>query len=80
MNTQLSITLPDTMANASSRAARHLGISRTAFIRQAIAHELAILQKKEEIEGITRALLAMQADPTYQETMEFWDNTTIYSY
>ena len=75
MNMQLSISLPDTMANASSQAARHLGISRTAFIRQAIAHELAVLKKKEELEGITRSLLAMQADPTYQQEVEFLESS-----
>lgn len=74
MNVQLSITLPDTVANASSQAARHLGISRTAFIRQAIAHELAMLHKKEKLAGIIGALLAMQADPAYQQELELWDN------
>ncbi|MBY0544059.1 MAG: hypothetical protein K2Q14_00740 [Gammaproteobacteria bacterium] len=74
MSMQLSITLPDTMANDSSKVARHLGISRTAFIRQAIAHELAIVKKKEELDGITRALLAMQSDSAYQQEAEFWDS------
>ena len=54
MNTQLAITIPQKMANASTQAARHLGICRTEFIRQAIAHELALLKKKGELEGSTR--------------------------
>ncbi|WP_395476954.1 ribbon-helix-helix protein, CopG family [Rickettsia endosymbiont of Pantilius tunicatus] len=35
--TNLSITIPDDIAKASNEVAKKLGLSRTAFIRQAIA-------------------------------------------
>ncbi|BBJ31128.1 hypothetical protein RAS_02370 [Rickettsia asiatica] len=46
--TSLSITLPDNIAKASNEIAKKLGLSRTAFIRQAIIHELDILQSQFE--------------------------------
>ncbi len=61
--TALSISLPDNLAIASQKAARQLGISRIAFIRQAIQHELEALAKRDEQQHLAQALLALQADP-----------------
>jgi predicted transcriptional regulator len=49
----LSIKLPDTLAEASRVTARKLGITRSEFIRQALAHEI------EQVEaGLERRALA----------------------
>jgi metal-responsive CopG/Arc/MetJ family transcriptional regulator len=68
--TALSISLPDNLAIASQKAARQLGISRIAFIRQAIQHELEALAKHDEQQHLARALLALQTDPHSLQEMQ----------
>lgn len=63
--TSLSITLPDTLAKASQEAAGKLGISRTQFIRQAIAHELEKFQSQLEQEAIVKSISAMKKNKKY---------------
>lgn len=68
--TTLSIILPDTLAKASQEAAGRLGISRTQFIRQAIAHELENFQAQLEQEAIIRSMTAMKNSKSYLEEAE----------
>ena len=66
----LSISLPDPLAKASQDAARRLGISRTQFIRDAIAHELEHLQSEMEIEAMVSSIKAMKNSKDYLEESE----------
>jgi predicted transcriptional regulator len=66
----LSIILPPALANASQEAARRLGISRTQFIRQAIAHELENFQAQLEQEAIVKSISAMKRSKKYLEEAE----------
>ena len=68
--TSLSITIPDEIAKASNDIAKKLGLSRTAFIRQAIIHEIDNLQSRFEQEGIIKSFNAMKECPQYLEEAE----------
>jgi len=65
MNTTLSINLPDQLAKASQEAAKRMGLSRTEFIRQAIAHEIAQFEANLEEKEIASAMLAMKKAKHY---------------
>lgn len=64
--TALSISLPDNVVEKSTAAANQLGISRTAFIRLAISHELKRLSTEKEQNKMGKALAQMHNDPAYQ--------------
>lgn len=68
--TTLSINLPETLAKASQNAAVKLGISRTQFIRQAIAHELENFQSQLEQEAIIKSFSAMKKNKKYLKDIE----------
>lgn len=68
--TTLSIVLPDNLAKASQEVAVRLGISRTQFIRQAIAHELEEFQSQLEQEAIVKSISAMKKDKKYLKDAE----------
>lgn len=70
----LSINLPDNIAKASSDAAKKLGFSRTAFIRQAIIHELEDFESKQEQQGIVNSFNAMKKTRKYLIEQEEIDN------
>jgi hypothetical protein len=60
--TNLSIILPDTIAEASTKVAKELGVSRTEFIRRAIIHELDNYKtKSEELGIVNHSALQMQS-------------------
>lgn len=63
--TTLSINLPDTLAKASQEAASQLGISRTEFIRQAVAHELKHFRAMLEEKAMVASMRAMKESPNY---------------
>jgi len=63
--TTLSLILPDPVAKASKVAAKRLGISRTQFIRQAIAHELQNFDAQLEQEAIVKSITAMKKNKAY---------------
>ncbi|OGT66731.1 MAG: hypothetical protein A3J38_09125 [Gammaproteobacteria bacterium RIFCSPHIGHO2_12_FULL_45_9] len=63
--TTLSIVLPDTLAKASQEIAKQLGLSRTQFIREAIAHELERIRAFREQKAITHSMAAMKKSPAY---------------
>jgi metal-responsive CopG/Arc/MetJ family transcriptional regulator len=65
MNTTLSINLPDQLAKASQAAAKRMGMSRTEFIRQAIAHEIAQFEAHLEEEEMASAMRAMKKSKHY---------------
>lgn len=68
--TTVSIILPNSLAKASQEAAGRLGISRTQFIRQAIAHELDNFQAQIEREAMVKSMSAMKNSKAYLEEAE----------
>ncbi|WP_052290649.1 hypothetical protein [Rickettsia akari] len=66
--TSLSMTLPNNIAKASN-IAKKLELSRTAFIRQAIIHELNNLQSQFEQDDIIKSFNAMKKSKKYLEEM-----------
>jgi metal-responsive CopG/Arc/MetJ family transcriptional regulator len=69
--TTLSINLPDTIAKASQEAANKMGISRTEFIRRAVAHELKHFQKTLEEKEIVVSMIAMKESKIYLEEIDY---------
>lgn len=65
--TNLSIILPDTIAEASTKVAKELGVSRTEFIRRAIIHELDNYKTKSEELGIIKSFNAMKQSTKYSK-------------
>lgn len=63
--TILSISLPDSLAEASQKAASQMGISRTEFIRQAVAHELKHFQEALEEKAMVASMVAMKKSKSY---------------
>ncbi len=55
----LSIKLPDALAEASRVTARKLGMTRSEFIRQALAHEIEQVEAKLERQGLAESLASM---------------------
>lgn len=64
----LSINLPDTLAKASQEAASKMGISRTEFIRQAVAHEIKHFQNEMEEKAMIASMMAMKESKSYRKT------------
>ncbi|HJD56335.1 MAG TPA: ribbon-helix-helix domain-containing protein [Rickettsia endosymbiont of Pyrocoelia pectoralis] len=70
----LSITLSDDIAKASNETAKKLGLSRTAFIRQAIIHELDHSQSRLEHDSIIKSFAAMKKSKEYlKEAIQITD-------
>ncbi len=65
--TNFSIILPDTIAEASTKVAKELGVSRTEFIRRAIIHELDNYKTKSEELGIIKSFNAMKQSTKYSK-------------
>jgi metal-responsive CopG/Arc/MetJ family transcriptional regulator len=66
----LSIILPDPLAKASREVAKKLGVSRTQFIRLAIAHELEHFKQKSEQEEMIKSFSAMKKNKYYLKEIE----------
>ncbi len=66
----LSISLPDTLAKASQEAASKMGISRTEFIRQAVAHELKHFQETLEEKAMVASMMAMKESKPYRKEID----------
>ena len=66
----LSIILPDTIAEASTKVAKELGVSRTEFIRRAIIHELDNYKTKSEELGIIKSFNAMKKSTKYSKASQ----------
>ncbi len=72
--TALSINLPDFVANATIEAANLLGISRSAFIKQAVIHELNLIDAKIKQESIAFAFKNLAKSKAYMtEAVEIMD-------
>lgn len=71
----LSVNLPDNIFKASSKAAKKLGLSRTAFIRQAIVHELKEFESELEQKAIVESFNAMKKSKEYMAELEEIDNS-----
>ena len=70
----LSIVLSDPLARESQKAAKRLGISRTQFIRVAIAHELAQVKQTLEQAEMIQCFSAMKQNETYLQEVEKIDH------
>ena len=70
----LSINLPDNIFKASSKAAKKLGVSRTAFIKRAIVHELEEFDAELEQKAVVESLNAMKKSKKYMIELEEIDN------
>jgi predicted transcriptional regulator len=70
----LSINLPDNIFKASSKAAKKIGLSRTAFIRRAIVHELEEFESELEQKAIVDSLNAMKKSKEYMAELEEIDS------
>lgn len=71
--TAISLKLPDELVDASTRAARDLGITRAEFVRQALRHELARLGRQQEHAAMAESLRAMKTDAAWLEDAETLD-------
>lgn len=68
--TTLSINLPDQLAKASQSVAGAMGISRSEFIRLAVAHELKAYQARLEEQAMIDSMLAMKSSKSYQRELD----------
>lgn len=59
------VNLPDQLKRESTKVAKHLGVSRTEFIKQAIIHELEHFKKRTEEEKIASSFKAMKKSKAY---------------
>lgn len=70
----LSINLPDNIIKASTKVAKKLSISRTAFIKQAIVHELEEFESHLKQKAIVDSFNAMKKSKKYMTELEEIDN------
>ena len=72
--TALSITLPGQLAAESARLAERMGISRTEFIRVAVKHEVARIEKDMMLKSMAKSLHAMRKDKRYMAESKTLDD------
>jgi metal-responsive CopG/Arc/MetJ family transcriptional regulator len=70
----LSINLPNHLAEASNKAAKKLGFSRTAFIRQAVIHELEGFEARIEQEAVINSFKAIKKSQQHKTESAEIDN------
>jgi len=70
----LLVNLPDDIFKATSKAAKKLGLSKTAFIRLAITHELEGFESKLEQISVIKSLNAMKKSKKYMLELKEIDN------
>jgi predicted transcriptional regulator len=68
--TAISMNLPDELAVQSSSMAKQLGMSRTAFIRQALQHELQRVERQQDEAAIAADLRRLADNRTYMAESE----------
>ena len=71
----VSLRLSDQLISQCADIARKLGISRMAFMRQAIEHEIERIQKSRELDAMKASLTAIKANPDYWEHQQEWQDT-----
>ena len=70
----MSLKLSDQIFAQSAETAKKLGISRMAFVRQAVEHEIERIEKQQELEAIASSLAAIKAKPEYWQDTTEWQN------
>ena len=63
--TAISMNIPDELAMQSTSMAKKLGMSRTAFIRQALQHELQRVERQQDEAAIAADLRRLADNRTY---------------
>ena len=71
----VSLRLSDQLISQCGDIAKKLGISRMAFIRQAIEHEIDRIQRNRELGAMRASLTAIKANPDYWEHQQEWQDT-----
>lgn len=71
--TALSIHLPESLAKASQEIAEQMGISRTQFIRQALAHEIEQYYSEREQNEMVKSFKAMRKRASGHQVIEDFD-------
>jgi len=72
------INLPESIKKDSTKVAKHLGLSRTEFIKQAIIHELDNFKRKTEESKIAMVFQSMKKSKSYlSESNEIMDNFSV---
>ena len=69
----LTVKLPEPLARESQQAAEDLGMTRSAFIRQALEHELENIRADQERQNMAASFRAMAASPDYMCESELLD-------
>lgn len=69
----LTVKMPEPLAKESQQAAENLGMTRSAFIRQALEHELANIRADQERQHMAASFRAMAASPDYMRESEMLD-------
>ena len=70
----MSLKLSDQIFAQSAETAKKLGISRMAFVRQAVEHEIERIEKQQELEAMASSLAAIKAKPEYWRDSTEWQN------
>lgn len=63
--TSVSITLLGRLVSDSKKFAERLGISRSEFIRIAVKHEVARLEKQLKLQSMAKSFQAMRKNERY---------------
>jgi mRNA interferase MazF len=71
----VSLRLSEQLFSQGSDIAKKLGISRMAFFRQAIEHEIERIQKNQELDAMKASLDAIKSNPDYWEHQAEWQDT-----
>jgi predicted transcriptional regulator len=69
----ISLKLPDDLAEASTKLADQIGITRTELIRRALRHELERIQRQQEQTAMAASFRAMGKSDTYLEETRLLD-------
>ena len=70
----MSLKLSDQIFARSTEIAKKLGVSRMAFVHQAVEHEIERIEKRQELEAMASSLAAIKAKPEYWEDSAEWQN------
>jgi len=69
----ISLKLPDDLAEASTKLADQIGITRTELIRRALRHELERIQRQQEQTAMAASFRAMRDSDTYLKETRLLD-------
>lgn len=63
----LALQLPESLMHESDQIAKHLNLSRSAFIRLAIEDEIAKVKRQVQEDAMLKAFKAMARSPDYKK-------------